>query len=358
MAKDIINPLRTEADKINRGRELSRKDDNAQNFTIGLQDIDHTLFYYFENIIRPQIEENGELVKVPVMYANPERWAAIQKQGFLRDKKRKIMTPLVAFRRTGISKDDTMVVDKIDPMQPKLHQQFQSRYTKENRYDKFSALTGITPKKEMFNVAIPDYVVLDYEFTIWTSFTDQMNNIIEKIQWSEGSYWGEPGKFRFRATIESFEDASEYDGNQRKIKTNFSVSLRGYLLPDSFNNALTTQKFITPKQIVINDNVDVNLLKLVDTSDANTVRVVTNIGSGGEGGGGEGDSPWELGSLGGQQAYILDYGMETTGAAKIGGSLESGAITATGDINTTGQVLENGNSVTDHGTAMSIVFGG
>ena len=102
------------------------------------------------------------------------------------------MTPLVAFRRTGISKDDTMVVDKIDPMQPKLHQQFQSRYTKENRYDKFSALTGITPKKEMFNVAIPDYVVLDYEFTIWTSFTDQMNNIIEKIQWSEGSYWGEP----------------------------------------------------------------------------------------------------------------------------------------------------------------------
>ena len=47
-----------------------------------------------------------------------------------------------------------------------------------------------------------------------------MNTIVEKINWSEGSYWGEPGRFRFMATIDSFEDASEYDEAQRNIKTN------------------------------------------------------------------------------------------------------------------------------------------
>ena len=353
MAKKQPKNLQTDADKVNRGRELSRKDDKAQNFSIGLVDLDQTIFYYFENIIRPQIQENGELVKVPVIYANSERWAAIQKQGHLRDNKRKILTPVIAFRRTNLAKDDTMSVDKLDPTSPKLHQTFQSRYTQENRYDRFSALKGLTPKKEMFNVAIPDYVTINYDFTIWTSFTDQMNQIVEKVNWSEGSYWGEPGKFKFRCSIDSFEDASEFEGTQRKIKTNFSVTLKGYLIPESFNDILTTQKFITPKQILIKDETDLNILPILDLEKGvRSIRVVTNIGSE-PGGGGGGDSVWTVTSLDGEDAYLLDYGMQTTGAASIGGNL-----TTTGDINSSGTIYENGNSVTDHGTAMSIVFGG
>ena len=44
----------TRADKINRGRELSRTDDRVKNFSIGLQDIDAAIFYYFENVINLQ----------------------------------------------------------------------------------------------------------------------------------------------------------------------------------------------------------------------------------------------------------------------------------------------------------------
>ena len=29
--------------------------------------------YYFNEVIRPAVEENGNKVKVPIMYANPER---------------------------------------------------------------------------------------------------------------------------------------------------------------------------------------------------------------------------------------------------------------------------------------------
>jgi hypothetical protein len=84
-----------------------------------------------------------------------------------------------------------------------------------------------------------------------------MNKIIEKINWSEGSYWGEPGKFKFRCAIDSFDDDSDLTENKRSIKTNFSVTLNGYLLPDSYPpTADTTEQFITPSQIVMSDDTD------------------------------------------------------------------------------------------------------
>ena len=277
-----VEEKKTLQEKQNRGRELSRSDDNVKSLSVGLMDIDSAIFYYFENVIKPDIREHGERVKVPVMYANPERWASIQQQGAIRDKKRKIITPAIAFRRTSMAKDDTIPVDKIDPQDPKLFQTYQSQYTRQNRYDKLSATKGITPKKEMYAVSVPDYMVLTYEFIVWTSFTDQMNTIIERINWAEGAYWGEPGKFKFRTSIDSFEDASEFEGQKRNIKTNFSVTLRGYLLPESFN-PVNTEKFITPKQLVVTNETDVDVMSItdVDTEGVKSVRVVTQTSSGG-----------------------------------------------------------------------------
>jgi len=306
MAKELPEDRKPLAQKRNRGRELSRENDRVKNVSVGLQDIDSAIFYYFDNVIKPDINEAGERVKVPIMYANPERWAAIQRMGSLRDKKRKLIVPAIAFRRTSMQKDETIPVDKLDPQQPKLYQTYQSQYTRENRYDKLTATKGISPKKEMYAVSVPDYMVLNYDFIIWTSFTDQMNQIVEKINWAEGSYWGEPGKFRFRTTIDSFEDASEYEGQRRNIKTNFSVTLRGYLLPESFNPT-NTEKFITPKQLVVTNETDVNILPVtdIDSDGAKSIRVVTTTG--GAGGGGTGG--------GGSDLQIKDNGTVLTSAA-------------------------------------------
>ena len=284
MAKELPDKLKLSSDKINRGKELSRNSDNVKNIAVGLMDIDSAVFYYFENVIKPIIEEHGEQVKVPIIYANPERWTAIQKQGALRDHKQKVMAPVVAFRRTGFSKDESLSVDKLDPQNPKIHYTYQSQYSKENRYDRFSALKGIAPKKEMYSVAVPDYVTLSYDFIVWTNFTDQMNSIVEKINWSEGSYWGEPGKFKFRTAIDSFEDTSEYEGNTRTIKTSFSMTLNGYLVPDSFNDVVTTQKFITPKQIIVTDEIGIDILPITEIDQGvKSIRVISNITSDGSG---------------------------------------------------------------------------
>ena len=57
----------TEKKKINRGRELRRdNDDYKKNYSITLMDHDAAVMYYFNEVIRPVVEENGNQVKVPI----------------------------------------------------------------------------------------------------------------------------------------------------------------------------------------------------------------------------------------------------------------------------------------------------
>jgi len=254
---------RSQRNDFNRGTKLSRNSpgatDDVKNISVGIMDMDSAIMYYFNEVIKPDVEVNEEKVKVPCIYASPERWLTISKQGYLRDKKRQIIVPLIVFKRTGMTRDDNMPVDKLDANDPKLNYTFQKKFTQHNRYDKFSVQQNISPGREYYNVAMPDYVQLSYEFTIWTSYIDQMNRIVEKINYSDGAYWGEPGKMRFRTRIESFSDASSIDG-ERLIKTTFSMTLNGYIVPEHYNNVSTTQKYLTPKKIILRESADTTIV--------------------------------------------------------------------------------------------------
>jgi hypothetical protein len=272
--------------EINRGTLRSRGSDNTKNLSVGLMDIDGAIMFYFNNVIKPVVQENDESVKVPIMYSNPERWNTIQKEGYLLDNKKQLILPLIVFKRTSIEKDTSLGVDKLNPQDPKLFYTFQKKYSKENRYDNFAVQQGLNKTKELYTVAVPDYVSVTYEFIVWTSYTEQMNKIIEKIIFSEGSYWGEDGKFKFRTSIDSYTDASEFSVNsERIIKTNFTVTLKGYLIPEEFNNIVTTQKHLTPKRILIGDDVSVNLTDLVGSRDTRDVKISVSKTTGAGGGG-------------------------------------------------------------------------
>ena len=175
-----------------RAQQLSRKKDTVKDVSVGLMDIDGAIMYYFNEVIKPTVVEQGEVVKVPVYYANPERWKTIQRQGYLRDSKKQLIIPLVVFKRNSITKDDSITIDKMNPEDPKLRYTFERKYTQENRYDRFSVLQGRIPSREFYTVAMPDYMKMTYECIIWTTYIEQMNSIVERINWSGGSSWGEP----------------------------------------------------------------------------------------------------------------------------------------------------------------------
>ena len=247
---------------LNRGLERKRTTDNVKNVEVTLMDHDAAIMYYFTNVIQPTIMEAGEVVKVPVLYANPERWQSIRKTGHLRDKKRQLITPLIVFRRSSIQKDETLPVDKLDANDPKLFYTFERKYTNKNRYDKFNVQKGLTKSKEYYTVAMLDYMTMTYECIIWTPFIEQMNAIVEKINYSDGAYWGEPGKFKFKVNVEGFEDATEMADNERMIKTTFTFNFRGYLIPEAFNNYINTRKYLTPARVNINDETDLSFSRM------------------------------------------------------------------------------------------------
>lgn len=197
----------SQREDYNRGRELRRDKDDIKNISNQIIDMDSAIMYYFNEVIKPTVTENKETVKVPVMYASPERWVSIQKMGFMRDKRQQLITPVIVFRRTGMSKNENLPQNKIDANNPQQFVTIEQNYNQQNRYDAFSKQIGLTPNKTYYNVVMPDYVILNYEFTIWTSYIEQMNKLVERINYTNGSYWGEPGKMRFRSKIESFSDS-------------------------------------------------------------------------------------------------------------------------------------------------------
>ena len=158
-----------------------------------------------------------------------------------------------------MSRNDDMPIDKLDANNPVINYSFQKKYSQQNRFDKFSVLKNIEPNREYYNVAMPDYMTITYEFIVWTSYIEQMNRIVEKINFSDGAYWGEPGKMKFRTKIDSFSDSSQIEG-ERLIKTTFSMTLNGYILPETYNNYTTTQKYLTPKKLIIRESTDKTII--------------------------------------------------------------------------------------------------
>ena len=243
---------------ISRGAQTSRKDDLAQDISIGLQDHDESIMYYFNNVIRPSVIINGNRTNVPIIYGSPERWKGVQKDGFYRDKEGKIQTPLIMFKRDSVEKRRD-IGNKLDANTPQLFYTFQERYTKRNRYDNFSVLQGRKPQKEVYRVVVPDYIRLQYTCTIWCDYIAQMNKLIEMINYSSDSYWGDPEKFKFNARIDTYNNTTEIaQGDNRVVKTNFGLTIQGYLVPDSLNKKLASenmQKAFTRSQVIFNNEI-------------------------------------------------------------------------------------------------------
>ena len=146
---------------IGKGNETNRKNDTVKDVTIGLQNHDEAVMYYFNNVIKPSVIVNGNRTNVPVIYGSPERWKSVQKDGFYRDKEGRIQTPLIMFKRDSVEKRRDLG-NKLDPNNPQLYYTFQERYSKRNIYYNFSVLQGKKPTKEMYRVVVPDFVILQY----------------------------------------------------------------------------------------------------------------------------------------------------------------------------------------------------
>jgi hypothetical protein len=221
-----------------RENQKTLKNDEVKQFQVGLRDVDAAIVYYFDNVIRPSVVQNGVKINVPIIYGSPERWASVQKDGFYRDKNGKIQTPLIMFKRDSVTKDRGLG-NKMDANNPLHFGVFEKKYSKKNIYDQFSLLTSRIPVREFYGVIIPDYVNLVYSCTIFTEYVEQMNKIVESINFASDSYWGDPERFKFRASIDDYTTTTELvQGGDRTVKTSFTIKIGGYIVSDAINTSI------------------------------------------------------------------------------------------------------------------------
>lgn len=240
-------PLDQSRDRAN---QIRRDNDEVKNFSLGIKDIDTAIYYYFNEVIRPRVSQNGKMLNVPLVYGSPERWAAVQKDGFYRDKNGKMQAPIIMFRRESLEKNRSLG-NKLDANNPLNYGVFKKAFSKKNVYDKFDLLNNRKPVEEYYAVAIPDFVNITYSCMIFTDYLEQNNKIIEGINFASDSYWGEPNKFKFRAMIDSFTTNTEVvQGNERINKTEFQINLLGHIVTDTINAQAYNSKKVFSKAAI------------------------------------------------------------------------------------------------------------
>jgi len=193
---------------------------------------------------------NSTKKNVPIIYDSPERWAAVQKDGFYRDKNGKIQAPLIMYKRDSIEKNRS-IGNKLDANSPNNYGIFKKSFSKKNVYDRFSILNNRDKVDEYYGVIVPDYVNLTYSCIVFTDYIEQMNKIVESINFASDAYWGDPEKFKFRAMIDNFTTVTELNqGEDRKVRTEFQINMLGHIISDSINAQLNGQnKFYTKGKV-------------------------------------------------------------------------------------------------------------
>jgi len=239
----------------NRAEQVRRDTDSQSNFKITLYDIDNTILLQLEQL-QLQITDVGKKVKVPIFYGSPERWVSAQRDGYIRDKQGKLILPAIIFKRTNSEADTSLQFFNRYINTPVIQ-----LYSPKNKYTKFNVLVDDeSPVHEVYNLVVPKHMVLTYHFIVWTEGVEQMNEIVETIQFNTKDYWGSKNGFRFRTQVEGYSHTVEMEANEdRIVKTEFELLTHGYILPDMITkldaHKMTTQKSFTPKKIIMGSEI-------------------------------------------------------------------------------------------------------
>lgn len=235
-----------------RHTQVRRDKDKIRSVGVTLYDIDFAVKSFIDQSMQLKVQDNGEYVAVPTLYANAEKWASIQRHGYLKDKKGKTMVPLITFRRSGVQMKQQLRRNKV-ATSDQLSFVMQQKYNKLSPYDRFSSLYGTKLPKEYYITPIPDYVDVTYDFVLWCEYQSQLNTLLENFVYYSGQSFGEKNFFKFASALENLtmEDTNT-TGQDRLVRANFQLTIHGYLLPKEIAGEVTTKRKVAPNKVTFN----------------------------------------------------------------------------------------------------------
>lgn len=258
--REVIGTVPLQDGSTNRGYDNKFDEGDSAPIQVTLEFINDTIMDYFQNTIKPNIDDNGNIRSVEVLYGTGERWANVRQFGALRDPmNQKLLTPLIMLRRTNVTRSQPM-----NPNNKYLYTTMDNGWNARNVYDKFAVLNSITPSRQLRKVMIPDYMELTYEVVLWTEYQEQMDRLIEQINIEAEEFWGKRNNFKFRVNINEFVSQADLPASQdRIIRTTFQMKVNAYLIPErmvkNFKLISTSEKTYTAKKMVAFTEVVNNL---------------------------------------------------------------------------------------------------
>mgnify|MGYP001370046619 CR=1 FL=1 len=258
-----INAFQTQAG-LQTGLEGVDIPDDFSIPSCGIEDVDRAMFKLFNEELPFFYEQDGDMKRIPCVFAGGERALILRRKEPLRDRQGALVLPLVSIMRSGIDQtaekgigpgEGTLTIRKRLSEDDRVYKRLVNQQNLRNQQGIKGALgpantsLGIGHKNvyEVITIPSPRFYKATYEITFWAQYLQQMNSIIEafissyninpalsfKIETDKG-YW-------FVAVVESgLSDSTNFDGYQddeRVIKTSITMSVTGYLINPEFPGA-------------------------------------------------------------------------------------------------------------------------
>ena len=276
--KPVTNTNAPNESTINRGEQRSFRSEKGnakvvikkgtglnagKGFSIGLKEIDTAVINHIRNVMKPVVRESNEIIKVPVMYGNEERWKSVRGRGVLRDKNGVIILPVIVIKRTSLTMNPDMPLSFDNDVKGKYISVVRSSngWSKNNRYDRFSVLTGQKPVEEFVKTGMPDFVICSYSIVMMTAFMEQMNDLNTIMVEHLETYWGDSTSYKFLSALSgdiSNEVQMESDG-ERLVRNELTLEIKGYMIPEftdnTFGKTAEVTRGYTPKKVVFSETI-------------------------------------------------------------------------------------------------------
>lgn len=259
------NPNRTEGltpdQVLNRANQIRRDDDVVRTPKRTVYDVDYAIKWYIDNEIQPQITHQKQIISVPVIYANGEKWDNVRRLGFLRDEKGMLQSPLIMIKRNSVVERDNVKGLDVNRNPASNIRAYKQRYNERNRYeDELFPMPINQPvdSQKIYLVDIPRYVTVEYDLMLWCDFTTQLNELIDQIMPYSRFAWGNDSNV-FPVQIGSFGfEIVNTIGEDRLVRATVPLTVQAALLSSQEARTSTLRKQFSVKKVTFENVVDID----------------------------------------------------------------------------------------------------
>jgi len=283
---------------------------------VGIEDVDVALFKLFDNEIKLQVGgNNSDFKKVPVIFATGEKWVLLKKKRALRDKNNSLILPLITISRKSVQQDSgadivgrginqqtgEIVIKRRLDKSDRGYQNLINRFLLKNQINVATnpslehvdnqlltdrqvgadsqdqavidgAWLADIKKNNIYETIVipsPQFCSINYEVTMWTQYTQHMNQLLEQIVVSflpQGNSWklNTPKGYWFIAMVEgnSYEPDNNFDElgqEERLIKYTFNIKVNAYVFASQYPGVgIPVKRYVSSPTITFTTSIEPN----------------------------------------------------------------------------------------------------